>query len=363
MQNRKWQCLKDIRDNQNGGICDLNEYYRKLKDQENRARSFYPESKQRLNRRDFLEMLLLDGCFIVDYLDRASSDESKTKIWTDDQIRNDLLLLENQLPFFVVECIYRLVKQTDDNKELIKTAVKFFHNISPKDPRTGVFEPEKRSFKHLLHLYHAYLFYDQHNDWKQRGASQVLAIPSAIFLEEAGVKFKKSKTLDKAMEVRFKDGVMNITPLVVNAFTISQFLNLIEFERAHPDMEPRFTAFAQFMNYIVNTSEDVALLRKKGILEHAFGSDEEVARIFNQLTGGTFHHLPWELKNVYEKADRHCKAKWNRWRATFLRDYCSSPWAVMSILAGVLLLSFASIQIIFTMYNRFSPVFPPPPSS
>ncbi|RWR84254.1 UPF0481-like protein [Cinnamomum micranthum f. kanehirae] len=359
MQKRKWQCLKDIDDRLND-IDNrlLNGLFEELKKEENRARSFYPECKQQLERGDFLEMLLLDGCFIIDYLRRASSVESKTKIWSDHQIRNDLLLLENQLPFFVVECIYRLVKRTND-KKMVEIAVDLFHNISPKVLET-VHELEKRNFKHLLHLYHAYLFFDERDDWKEkeasqvlkkRKASQVLTIPSAILLEEAGIKFKKRKKIDKAINVRFKDGVMKITPLVIDAFTISQFLNLIEFERAHPNMEPRFTAFVQFMDYIINTSEDVALLRKNGILEHAFGSDEELAGIINQLTSGTFHYLPWELKNVYEKADIHCKAKWNRWRATLLRDYFGNPWAAMATLAVFL----TFIETFFPAASYFRP--------
>ena len=105
------------------------------------------------------------------------------------------------------------------------------------------------------------------------------------------------------IDVRFTDGVINITPYVTDAFTISQYRNLIAFEKFNPIIELWFIAFAQFMDYLINKSKDVILLRKKGIIEHALGSDEEVANVFNQLTTETFEYLTLELATVYGEVD------------------------------------------------------------
>ena len=157
------------------------------------------------------------------------------------------------------------------------------------------------------------------------------------------------------MDATFENGVMKITPLFIDAFTVSQFRNLIALEKFDPYIEPQVLAFSQFMDYIINTSKDVALLRKKGIIEHAFGSNEEVATFFNQLTSGTLEYRTPEMTRMYKDVDDYCKTKRHRWREILMRDYFGSPWTAISLVAAVILLFLTLIQTFFSMYAYFKP--------
>ncbi|XXG71037.1 hypothetical protein AAC387_Pa07g0380 [Persea americana] len=349
MEMRKWQCLRDILERRRG--IHLNDFFKVLRPLEVQARSLYSDDIH-LESMDFMEMMLLDGCFIVDYLRQPSQYIPDTRTWIEHQINNDLLLLENQVPFFVLNHIYPLIKEERETEVLLDLALKFCSLVCAKRTTLSVAMLSGRNFQHLLHFYHAYLFYDERGRSDQPIESEMVrTIHTARFLKKAGIKFKKKKVIDKVIDIRFTEGVLNITPLVIDAFTISQYRNLIAFEKFDPSIEPRFTAFAQFMDYLINKSKDVILLREKGIIEHALGSDEEVANVFNQLTTGTFEYLTLELATVYREVDKYCKKKKNQWMAKLMRDHLSSPWAITSIGFGVLILIFGVIQVVMSLLN------------
>uniref|UniRef100_A0ACD5V8B2 Uncharacterized protein n=1 Tax=Avena sativa TaxID=4498 RepID=A0ACD5V8B2_AVESA len=60
----------------------------------------------------FAEMLLLDGCFILELLFKRleEDDDSLQRVgWGVDLLKSDLLLLENQIPFFVLVSLYTVL--------------------------------------------------------------------------------------------------------------------------------------------------------------------------------------------------------------------------------------------------------------
>ena len=71
----------------------------------------------------------------------------------------------------------------------------------------------------------------------------IRTIHIARFLKKARIKLKKKKLVDKVIDVRFTNGVMNIRRLVIDVVTISHYINLIAFEKFDPSIEPRFTTF------------------------------------------------------------------------------------------------------------------------
>ncbi|XXG52832.1 hypothetical protein AAC387_Pa03g1040 [Persea americana] len=368
MEKHKWLSVEAIL--MRNARYSLADYIREIKEMEITARSRYSGNIY-LESREFVEMLLFDGCFVVEYLLKEGlpnlMDDGipDTRTWMDDAIRNDLLLLENQLPFFIVQLIYEMVTG-EEPLQLMRLTHNFFKRVSPINMSGLTFDKPPVHYwlvHHLLHLYHWFLFSTK-NEGKRLGptnqgsSSKKLkwTIPSATFLEEAGIKFReKTEVTASLMDATFENGVMKITPLFIDAFTVSQFRNLIALEKFDPYIEPQVLAFSQFMDYIINTSKDVALLRKKGIIEHAFGSNEEVATFFNQLTSGTLEYRTPEMTRMYKDVDDYCKTKRHRWREILMRDYFGSPWTAISLVAAVILLSLTFIQTFFSMYAYFKP--------
>ncbi|GKV10425.1 hypothetical protein SLEP1_g21789 [Rubroshorea leprosula] len=102
MEVQKMKSLKSILDR--GRENSVDKYVMALKEMEEEIRRFYSENLDHIDRQDLVEMMLLDGFFIIDFI-------SSTNELTDFHRRNvmrDLLLVENQLPFSVLSTLHSL---------------------------------------------------------------------------------------------------------------------------------------------------------------------------------------------------------------------------------------------------------------
>eukprot|EP00268_Persea_americana_P053859 TRINITY_DN6131_c1_g1_i2.p1 TRINITY_DN6131_c1_g1~~TRINITY_DN6131_c1_g1_i2.p1 ORF type:complete len:199 (-),score=21.21 TRINITY_DN6131_c1_g1_i2:165-722(-) len=182
-------------------------------------------------------------------------------------------------------------------------------------------------------------------------------IPNAIILHEAGIKFRKNKGRG-ILDVTFNGGVLEIPPLFIDDGTVSLFNNLIALEHCYDYYFtgiPQFTAYFKFMDHIINTVSDVALLQKNGIIEHTYGSEKEVALLFNQLTRGATINPNNYLSGFYKEVNKYHKTKRHIWGTMFLRKHCSSPLTILSAIGFLFLLSLAFIQSYFAVFGYFRP--------
>ncbi|KAK6914238.1 Protein of unknown function DUF247, plant [Dillenia turbinata] len=139
-----------------------------------KARGCYAESTEGILDQEFLKMMLFDSCFIVEIIRRfqakeeekkrlqAKEEEKRDEHFDDDPffidettrsaIRRDLVLFENQLPFFVLQKFYDLTFETKSGTlSFCKMALHFVGYTIPGPycylPGGDNYEP-----KHLLGL-------------------------------------------------------------------------------------------------------------------------------------------------------------------------------------------------------------------
>lgn len=383
MENHKWRYVHAILSrNEN---CSLRDYVDGMKALEKQARSCYSKNTIKLDHSEFVEMMLLDGCFIVEFLLRLEEkmeDELHAMIWLVPQIQYDILLLENQLPFFILEHIFDLVTTKKGQSAYPSSIMQLAANVCRMFSVCKMLSPMEKakihlpkSVYHLLHLYYSFLFpqlkpgaSSTSNSASSEGGFQVNAaaeteevadeeiahmIPSASVLDEAGIKFKKKG--GSILAVGFSNGIMEIPPLFIDCFTMYQFRNLLTFEQLCPNMKPLFTTYVLFLDYIVNTSKDVELLHNKHIIEHMLCSNEEVALLLNKLTRATFRPSRHYLCGMYKAVNAYCRTKRHRWRAALVHNYFNNPWAVLSVVAAVFLLALTLFQTFFAVYTYLRP--------
>lgn len=108
-------------------------------------------------------------------------------------------------------------------------------------------------------------------------------VRSAMELNEAGIRFKRSKS-GILRDIGFRHGVLLLPTIVVDDSTEYMFLNLMAFERLHVGAGNEVTAYVFFMDNIIDSAKDVSLLHAKGIIQNALGSDKAVAKMFNSLS-------------------------------------------------------------------------------
>uniref|UniRef100_A0A6N2MTL1 Uncharacterized protein n=1 Tax=Salix viminalis TaxID=40686 RepID=A0A6N2MTL1_SALVM len=109
-----------------------------IQEKEAYIRACYSENFNEIESSDFIEMILLDAVFIIEFLKDSNDGHSPNlKPWMIFDIREDLMLLENQLPFFIIEEIYD--KACHARQEKIHDVVRFTDDEETKHDKAFPF--------------------------------------------------------------------------------------------------------------------------------------------------------------------------------------------------------------------------------
>ncbi|KAK1588315.1 hypothetical protein Q3G72_021996 [Acer saccharum] len=388
MDRHKWRSLYVVlkRTNQ-----DIKVYIDSMRELEEKARACY-EGPICLSSNEFVEMMVLDGCFVLELFQGAALGFMKLGYPRNDpvfamrgsmhSIQRDMMMLENQLPLFILDQLLGLEFGDPDEKGLVsKLALRFFDPLSPTDEPLTKFDQnklEKTTFDplsdqgglHCLDVFRTSLL---------RSGPQAQPMPPRIWikrlshtnrvadkrrqqlihcvteLREAGIKFKKRKT-DRFWDIKFENGILMIPRLFIHDGTKSLFLNLIAFEQSHLDCSNGITSYVIFMDNLINSPEDVGYLHYCGIIEHWLGSDAEVADLFNRLC----QEVVFDINNSYlsrlsEDVNQYYNHRWNAWRASLRHNYFNNPWAIISFVAAVVLLLLTLAQTFYGVYGYYRP--------
>ncbi|XP_057513607.1 UPF0481 protein At3g47200-like [Actinidia eriantha] len=322
----------------------------------------------------FIQMMLLDACFVVEFLRKWDLPELRDEddpifrtSWIKIQICRDLMLLENQLPFFVLLELFNMSSETSSpHPPFMKLAEIPIHQMLLKD---DYFSPpssqpcESSSIKHFLDFVHnvhvpaTFPNYPNQTSIPNNDGTFVKG-PCVMELEEAGVKFQAVEDGDKisVFEVKFEDGVLKIPKFEVSDSTEIFLRNIIAYEQLiGDDHKPKyFTDFTFFLDALINTKEDVNKLCGHQIIINIRGDDDEVARMFNKLgEGRILEPSSFYYSQVLQKLNEHCQKRWNKARAKLRHDYFNSPWATVSTIAATFLLTLTLTQTVASLIPLF----------
>ncbi|GLJ34813.1 hypothetical protein SUGI_0701090 [Cryptomeria japonica] len=109
------------------------------------------------------------------------------------------------------------------------------------------------------------------------------------------------------------------------------------------------STYMHLMDDLIDTSEDVGLLKKGKIIKSLVGSDEEVVGMVNDLCKGVTVFLDHQYKEVGDEVRNHYNSQLKLWISEFTEEYWSKPWYVVSLVAATLLLGMTAVQTIFTV--------------
>ena len=200
MEDHKWRYLHGLL-SRNAAVSS-SALIQEMRALEPRARACYSE-RPALGSDDFVRMLLLDGCFILEFFFKWHTKEPDALCdvgWGLTLVRSDLLLLENQVPFFVVEKLYEDVAGVRDSRELL---VNLFLEYT-SDDKPIARPPSDSDIHHLLHLYYESFVpklraddddspsavgegdTERRRDEQEKGAARVRVILRAAEMSEAG---------------------------------------------------------------------------------------------------------------------------------------------------------------------------------
>uniref|UniRef100_A0A2K1X280 Uncharacterized protein n=1 Tax=Populus trichocarpa TaxID=3694 RepID=A0A2K1X280_POPTR len=276
MKKEKFICFRDFKRSRMNDerIMDLVNI---IRNKEKNIRQYYSKNFNEIGSWEFIEMILLDAVFIIEFI----SGPKNLEPWMMSAIKEDLKLLENQLPFFIIQEIYDEVNRA--RQEL--TSIPFlrlaaFHFGKDAFPEVVDTDPKVQGSRHFTDLLRN-LMLDGVNR-KSFTFDTIKLKYSAVMLRKAGVRFRPAK--DKCMlNIRFEKGVLEIPRLEID-YRFERFVrNIMALEKCLYHHEAYICNYIKFMDNLISSAEDVDLLIGKGIILHWPGDDAALSNMINKL--------------------------------------------------------------------------------
>ena len=367
-----------------------------------------------ISSEDFVKMVLLDSTFIVElFLKSAGREEDESNASGEDgshmrgkdknccitdtplmknYLTRDLLLLENQLPFFILNKLYTqfFSSEQNENNAFLKLAGNF---LFPKNEEKKIFEDfDKKKVNHFTDMMRYLYLPSGSNDAPPNhnlcpfppnlnlclGSNApntpspvenlIKNLPNARKLDEAGVTFDKNER-GPLLDIKFDVGnLTNIFPcltcswllhcmpmlercqclkktqtflimrsLEVHDETEGNFRNLMALEQCHYPSEAYICNYFVLLDFLINTRDDVELLVDKGIIVNALGSNKAVAKMVNNLAleitekNTYYKDLAYRIDNYYKSA---CNRNMGALRTVYFRDI----WRGTATVVGIIVL-------------------------
>ncbi|KAK7264705.1 hypothetical protein RJT34_32315 [Clitoria ternatea] len=290
MEDHKWHYVFTLLSRQPNLEATLHECVNALRDSENMARNFYTEELN-LTSNQFMEMMLVDGCFIIELFlkyalkgVRRRGDPIFATHGLLNKIRCDLILLENQIPFLVLQSLFKIVTipiQCDFT--LPELAIHLFRNMLSLDMEVLSVKLSQECY-HLLDLVRQY-YLPTYARLQSKKRVSLSDIECATKLKKDCIKFSSFPGAHKSLlDIRFVNGVLEVAPITTHQFTEMLFSNVIAWEQHQNDSQP-FTSYAFLMKAMLCSENDVKLFHKQRILINDGYTEKEVCDLFKRLCG------------------------------------------------------------------------------
>ncbi|XVF31050.1 hypothetical protein REPUB_Repub16aG0112000 [Reevesia pubescens] len=311
---------------------------------------------------EFVQMLVLDGCFVIEVVRSFACDELEDSFLKRNlnlaTIGPELLLLENQLPFFVLEKLFNMSRGQNEEEYFADMALRFFSIIVPGTEISRRHYSSVQAIKHLVELVH----YNWRPSPKEKNCYEQRVpngnwnfIRSAKELVEVGIRFKKVKG-KSLFDATFKKGKIQIPSLSIYHDTERIFHNLMAYEQCIQSDPTYIKDYTKFMDCLINSGDDVALLANAGIINNQLGTNEEVAKMFNRLNHSAYSSTGnFYYAEIFDEVSQHCRGQCTLWKVELRNKYFRNPWdwILLSLLAATFLIFLTLVQTVFSVLSYF----------
>ncbi|GFY82342.1 hypothetical protein Acr_02g0005820 [Actinidia rufa] len=220
-------------------------------------------------------------------------------------VQQDLLLLENQLPFFVLEKLFHITGNTIAKKYLLASDLDY----------AGV--------KFVA------------------GTEQDLVKVNFIYAQSCLRRY-----LHRAH--------FEIPPFSLYDSTELFLRNLIAFEQCCPRVSCYFTSYAFLMDMLVNSEKDVKVLQKADIIQNYLGVDQEASELFNKLCKEVVLEK-FLFAETCEQVTKYNKLGWPKNVAHVRRKYFATPWTFIAFCVAFIAFGMSFTQFVRSFFHNSSP--------
>lgn len=195
----------------------LGSYIEVVKQKEVRLRDCYAETIQ-FNIDEFVKIILVDVSFIIEVILKLNFphliyeiDHIFKKPWLLTDLVPDMLLLENQVPFFILEDLFNhgnvpVPSQDGERPSLIKLSPQLFKSADLEGAEDNLEKINSSKVEHLLDLLRLFYMPLKLKQPEDLSTNSVLA-PNATELHRTGVKFRVQLSSD-LYDLQFNKGTL-----------------------------------------------------------------------------------------------------------------------------------------------------------
>jgi hypothetical protein len=235
-------------------------------------------------------------------------------------MQRDLMLLENQLPFFIIKKLFdHTFPSRGGFPSFTELTFKYFKSFNtqnlPPNP-----EPTPMHFVDLLWRF--YLL----ESLPKRTGKEVKHVYNATQLDGKGLKFMADHSRHCLLELDldYKKRVLKIPHITLDDTTEFYARNLMAFEQCHYPNDAYVTDYFILLDFLIRSEKDVDLLGRKGIMVNGLGNND--ATFINNLATSIvystistkYYGICIQLKKFYEDPS-------HGWLASLRRDYFGTP--------------------------------------
>ncbi|KAM0939093.1 hypothetical protein DsansV1_C21g0166961 [Dioscorea sansibarensis] len=178
-----------------------------------------------------------------------------------------------------------------------------------------------------------------------------IMIPSVRELVNAGISFSATKGDTMTIQFDTKTVTLYLPTVKLDNNTEVILRNLVAYESSVMSGPPVFTRYTELMNGIIDTDDDVKLLRERGIILNKMKSDSEVAKLWNSMSRSVrLTKVPF-LDKVIEDVNKCYNSRWRVKTTKFMKRYVFGSWQFLTFLAAILLLLLTSLQAFCSVYS------------
>lgn len=364
IEEHKWRFLGTLlkRTQQAAKGLSLEDFLRAAQPLEAEARECYSATIH-FSGDEFIEMLVLDGCFVIELFRKfggvvpfEADDPLLSMSWVYSFFLRDLIRLENQIPFFVLQCLFDLTRMPGEESgpSLSNLTLKFFNNaLQRSDEFVNKFQ--NPTPKHLLDLLRTSFIPDGYEEPTQSKYTNTHVIQCISKLRRAGIRLKPGSE-ESFLVIKFSRGVMEMPTITIDDFMSSFLLNCVAYEQCHRDCSKHMTTYATLLDCLINTAKDVEYLCDRNIIENYFGADAEVARFINNMGKDVSFDIDMcYLSELFNEVNHYYRNHWHVHWASFKYTYFNTPWSFISALAAFVLLALTVAQTLFTIIAYVRP--------
>uniref|UniRef100_A0A6N2M8A7 Uncharacterized protein n=1 Tax=Salix viminalis TaxID=40686 RepID=A0A6N2M8A7_SALVM len=182
-----------------------------------------------------------------------------------------------------------------------------------------------------------------------------ITIPSVTQLTNSGVSFIPTRGDISTINFDREKASLYLPMISLDTNTEVVFRNLIAYEMSNASGPLIFTRYIELLNGIIDTEEDVRLLRERSIIFNRLKSDEEVANLLNEMNDFKAIRLTKAplLDKVIGDVNEYYESLWMVRMRKFMKRSVLCSWQYLTLLAAILLLLLMAIESFCTVFQCY----------